>query len=400
LEAKFSAARAWKFVSTAWRVLASSALLLVSAELLCRAVATREPKSRGSADDGVPYTLHPFLQMTNPAAADVDAGPDFAGFRIDPLDGPRDPQRLRVLFLGGSTMANSFPHHVREELEAALGPLTIYNLAYDWYTALHSLYQLWTYVDVIDPDLVVVLHNVNDLCRGFTPPAFSLPQYREDYSHHAGALAMFWNQTHAEFDGRPTFNAPTRNAIARRTTVRPKRGLAELLRQESALYSVLVPSKGARAERLAQWRESFHAEADVLRAPLGDDELLRALPAFERHMTNLRDSCRAKNAPVLFLTMPWCAQSANLQFLATNGLLTNDGKRFMTREDFAKGMRCFNDAVRRLADEDSSTVFDLAPELRECALFVDEVHLNERGLVREARLVSEHIVASDLLSPR
>src|SRR5262249_24076484 len=154
--------------------------------------------------------LHPFLQSTLPPAADVDPGPDFAGFVIDPpLAGaapaparadaavapgaepePGSPParaggargRFRALFLRGPA-AGLAP--------AGVAP-RVYNLAAPWHTSLHSLYKFWTYADAVRPQLVIVLDNVNDFYRGFTPPAFSLPVYRPDYSHYAGALNPFW----------------------------------------------------------------------------------------------------------------------------------------------------------------------------------------------------------------
>lgn len=396
-------ARAARNASILWRVTASAVLLLALAEFTARVARPsrqRSVQARTAAEEGVPYTLHPFLQMVNPAAEDIDAGPDFAGFRLDPPDTTRDDGRLRVLFLGGSTMANEFPHQVRALLEPELGPVAVYNLSYDWYTALHSLYQWWTYADLIEPDLVVVLHNVNDFARGFTPPAFSLPQYREDYSHHAGALAMFWTVGAAEFEGRPTFDAPTRSAITRRRYTRPLRGVAQLLREESALFRAVLGPETTRGERLANWRAGYSDDGDVVRAPMPDEQLLRALPAFERHMTNLRDCALDRGVPTLLLTMPWCAQTPHRQFLATNGLLTNDGRSFMTPDDFARGMRRFNDVVLELGSAKGASSLDLAAQLRDCGMFKDEVHLTPEGLELEARLVSDFIVEAKLLTRR
>lgn len=394
----------WRIALRLWQVCASTLLLLLVAEVACRVVRGRpilaqSPRAARTNDGGAPYTLHPYLQMANPAGPDVDPGPDFAGFRIDPPNAAFERGRLRILFLGGSTTNNHFPNFVRAELEPHVGPITVYNLAFDWYSALHSLYQLATYGERIQPDLVVVLHNVNDFCRGFTPPEFSLPQYREDYSHYSGAFGSMWTPSVAEFDGRPAFVASTRyQALAGGSNTRG--GMLDLLRRESALVEAIAPAKrGTRAERIAA-AAAEKPKGAFEQVHMPDELVLRALPAFCRYMASLRRDCADLGAPVLFLTMPYTLESKSRAFLRPNGLFTNDGVHHITDEDFARGMERFNAAVANLDDGRGSYVLDLTPHVVDPKLFGDEVHLNEAGQHIEAREIAEFIKSARLLERR
>jgi len=395
-----------KLVLHVWQVLASTALLLLVAEVVCRAVRGRpilaQPQRSARAkgvEGGAPYTLHPFLQMANPAGPEVDSGPDFAGFRIDPPDAAFDDGRLRIVFLGGSTTNNRFPNHVRAELEPHVGAITVYNLAFDWYSALHSLYQLATYGERIQPDLVVVLHNVNDFCRGFTPPEYSLPQYRDDYSHYAGALGAMWTPSTAEYDGRPAFTAPTRyQSFASGGSGRA--GLVDVARRESALLDALMPGRrGTRAERIAA-ATATGPSAEFQQVHLPDELVLRAFPAFCRYMAALRRDCAELGAPVLFLTMPYTLESKSRAFLRPGGIFTNDGAHHITDEDFARGMDRFNAAVAALDDGRDAHVLDLAPRIADPKLFADEVHLTDAGQRVEAHAIAEFVLTARLLERR
>ncbi len=386
-----SAARPRGLLRAIYFVVCNTLLLLLVAELGCRAHSSLTTDAPAAPEESVRYALHPFLQTVNPPGERIDPGPHMAGWDIEPRGTTLDMTRRRILFLGGSTSMNEYPRYVRQALEAAVGPTTSYNLAFSWYTSLHSLYQFWTYADEVEPDLVVVLHNVNDFYRGFTSPRTSLPQYRADYSHSSGGLNFFWSVGKSAYDGSPLFYA------------RP--GLEYVDRYEppdgrlGGLWSEFLDSSAvARAIRakLAPPR----ARPEFVTVDMADDEVLRALPAFVRNMQNLRLSCAEKNVPVLFLTMPFSVDAPIRAFLPPSDFMTNDGVHHLSPEDFVFGMKRFNEAVVALRAEPLSHVIDVAATIVDPKLFQDEVHLVDEGLRQEARLVAEYILERKLLPSR
>lgn len=379
-----------RLVRVTYVLLASVALFALLAELGYRAWdGTRQAEPGPPRVERVGYQLHPFLQMTNPPRKGVEPGPDLAGWRVDPPGTARAEGRTRILFLGGA--ATGYPARVRAALEPSVGPITAYDLSADWHSSLHSLYKFWTYVDEIEPDLVVVQHAIEDFYRGFTPPRYSLGEYRADYSHYAGPLSLFWTPAEARSDGRPVFHAEP--------AARFVNGPDSADRGATTFFRDLA----AGSELLRALRGEAHGPgyAEPLPEPeytiMFADQVLRALPAFERNMRNLRHGCRTKQVRLLMLTMPFRTEVAGKTYLLPGRLMSNDDRRFMMPADFEFGMRAFNAAVVELATPKFSYTLDLAPQIREREHFSDEVHLSEAGEERQAELVAAFVRELELL---
>jgi hypothetical protein len=343
------------------------------------------PDSAGVSVENVRYTLHPYFQSLPPPAKIHQRGPFLAGWLVHPPDAALAKGRFRILFLGGSTTASKYPELVREELEKSIGPTTIYNLGFPWHCSLHSLYKIWTYADDLQPDLIVDLEVLNDFYRGFTPPAHALPVYRPDYSHYSGALHMFWSPGRSRFDGRDAFYARPLGEFGKyeaRDESLP--GLFRSFVRGSALLHALDLRVD---EPLPRAREDA---ADP------EETALRSLHEFEINLGNIAASCRAKGFPLLLLTMPYTTGSSRL-FLKPGGFFTNDGVRVLSDAGFARGMDRFNEAVLAMKQEPAVRVLPLAGEIRDPALFEDEVHLTFDGQRREAQLVARYILDQGLL---
>jgi hypothetical protein len=94
--------------------------------------------------------------------------------------------------------------------------------------------------------------------------------------------------------------------------------------------------------------------------------------------------------------MPFTTKSEH-SFLPPGNFFTNDGIHHLSEEDFETGMRAFNAVVLGLASEPHAFAFDLAPQIEDPALFVDEVHLTPEGIEREAGLVARYILEREIL---
>lgn len=336
--------------------------------------------------------VHPIFENAIAPREDVSAGPEFAGWRIDPLDGHGEPDRRRVLFLGGSTTANDYPARVRTLLEPEVGPVTIYNLGASWHTSLHSLQKLWTYLDEIRPDAVVVLHNINDFYRGFTPPGLSLPEFRPDYSHHAAFMNWALEVRESEFDGRPVFSAleavkgfQGKSDHRFGSLIRGIAGGSALVRE---LAERLLPRRGDAVDPRLEPGE------------IPPELYLRALASFRRNLRAIGETCRSRGIPLVLLTMPFTTESARPVFLHPGlhtKLFSNDGRTSITPDAFRDGMRKFNDVVRSLASDEGALLVDLVPVISDPAGFRDEVHLFGDARQARAECVARCILENRLL---
>jgi hypothetical protein len=386
-----SPARWRKILRAVYFVVCNTLLLCILIEVVWRVGGF----SKGTQSDvastsrlDVPYALHPFFQTTSDNNPEILTGAFLSGWRADPLAEAESTGRTRVMFLGGSTTADVYPHYVRVNLDRDIGPTTAYNFGCNRHCSLHSLLKFWTYCDEVQPDLVVVLENVNDFYRGFTSPDTSLTQYRTDYSHSSGPLNPFWVRGQSRFNSREVFYSRPAGRFeiyeSRDTTLA---GLFKALVSDSAVLRTLTFSRPGST----QTRVEFETMPESL--------YLRSLPAFERNMRNLARSCKEKGVPVLFLTMPFTIDSSHT-FLPPGNFFTNDGLHDLTPEQFADGMRRFNDVVRSLADEPGVYVYDAAAAIVDKALFLDEVHMSDGGQNLEGRLVAHEIVKRKMLTGR
>lgn len=384
-----SARRPWWFAL--YLILANTLLVVCAAELVARACVTApdasEANERPASADDVPYQLHPSFQTVYPAAEGIADGAALAGWRIEPSAKALETDARRIWFLGGSTTASLYPTYVRRFLLGHEINTTAVVMGFDWHCSLHTLHKLWTYGDEVRPDLVVVLEGINDFYRGFTTPDVSLPVYRTDYSHYAGGLYPFWSRGTARADGRPVFYARPSDRYARFEA--PEAGVSGLLHdvwRGSALVAALRGTAQA-------------PEIDVstmVQVPMSDAEVLRSLPEYRRNLRNIAQTCQAKGWPVLFVTMPWTLK-AQRTFLPPGNFFTNDGRHHLNDAGFARGMKAYNEAVRKLAAEYRLPLLDLETYIVSPAYFTDEVHLSEDGLVYEGRLVGEHILDTKLI---
>jgi hypothetical protein len=371
-------------------VVCNTLLLLLAVELSCRAIGgghRQGAAAKAASPDDVPYTLHPTFQLVFEPGHGTLTGPVLPGWRMDPVEDLKLTTRKKILFLGGSTTATNYPVYTRRVVETT-GPKALSILcAYDWHCSLHSLYKLWTYGDEVKPDLVVVLECINDFYRGFTSPDASLPEYHTDYSHYAGGLYPFWIRGKSRLDGRNVFYArPARGYSAYEQRDFTVRGFFRAIFDNSAVLSEIVGVSGPPTR------------PPPVMVSMPDEVILRALPEFRRNMRNIAQTCRGKRWPVLFLTMPWTLGSRRT-FLPPGNFFTNDGEHHLDKAGFELGMRAFNDEVRKLDSELGETVLDLESLITDPVLFIDEVHLKEKGLQTEARLVGEYILEHGLFKP-
>ena len=106
-----------------------------------------------------------------------------------------DTSGVTILALGGSTTENKYLaledkylSIVKKQLSYQYPELnfTIINGGRDWYTSKHSLINYTSFYRQLNPDIVIVMHAINDIYRSFSPPSLSIGTYQSDYSHYYG----------------------------------------------------------------------------------------------------------------------------------------------------------------------------------------------------------------------
>ena len=124
--------------------------------------------------------LHPYLQLYPP-----DAPPS-----------PKPADEYRVVCLGGSTTAWSagdgkrWTELLEDRLRVELPTrnIRVINQGREWFTTQHSLINYETNVRQLQPDLVIVMHAINDFMVNADHSYYSSGPFRDDYGHHNGPL--------------------------------------------------------------------------------------------------------------------------------------------------------------------------------------------------------------------
>lgn len=281
----------------------------------------------------IPGKTHPELAYLN-----------HQGLRTRHTLGPKPPGEYRVFALGGSTTEdywNEESLHWPLVLERALHAagrtdVRVYNAAMSAYSSAHSLVRLEFDLLRYEPDLVLVMHNVNDLT----------------VNYYAAAL------------GRPTDpNYLAKYGLKRFTAV---------VDESDVVVSRLWHSVRARA------RDLFEPE------PPGVPDhydLGPGLEVFRRNLRNLAALARANGCEILLLTMPVSRSRAKYDSLAALGW-KGDAGPLPPYERLHSDFDAYNRAILEMSRRHEIPVVDMnALFPRNDDLFVDIVHYSKDGVV-------------------
>lgn len=330
--------------------------------------------------------LHPFLQVV-PSAELFDHVNEH-GFRSDPISVEKPDGAFRIFALGGSTTlsvrtsyASTYPAKLQTLLRARYPDRTIevQNAASDWYTTAHSLINYELRVRRFRPDVVIVFHAVNDLCRSFSPSWWASGPYRDDYSHYYGPLMRLRGLEVGFFD------PPSANP------------LANLLLWRKAKELVGAPSPyDVTPAGVTRLRNALRPK------DIAPDEF-RSLPAFRANLERLARNIRADGVEVLMASQPSLyheALSAEEQqqmffgpvFCAEDGAYPSD-------ESMRRGMARYNDVSREVAGQLGLPFLDFDSAVpRDADHFVDDVHMTDAAYDILARIAFDWIVESGLVT--
>lgn len=281
----------------------------------------------------------------------------------------KSPGEFRVLCLGGSVTAgvklkpdDQYPR-ILESLLREKYPdveINILNAGKPWYTSKHSLINYITYYQSWKPDLVIVMHAINDMYRSFSPSEFAVGEYDELWSHFYGA----------------SINGAKPPSFEKHFYINKIKPFVDL--------------------KLRGWIERDY--------PLSE---FHSLPAYKRHMEALVRAIRSNSSSVMLVseaslfkeTMPETEKNT-LYF----------GKRFCSKKtgflrteypshvSLLRVVRAYNSAARQTAKEQASFFSDADSVLPKTGeFFFDDCHLTAKGTRFLARYLAAEIQAASLI---
>ncbi len=281
----------------------------------------------------LPNKSHPALAFFN-----------HQGFRTTDTIGPKPPGEFRIIALGGSTTEDAntiegrhWPLTLQDELRASGHPnVRVLNAGMGAYSSAHSLVQLEFDMLPFQPDLVLVLHNVNDLTVNYYAARFGRqvdPSYHVKYG--------IKSYTGVVDDGDVVLSRLWHSAR---------------VRLDMLLHG--VPT-GAISD-------SFSID--------------QGLAAFRRNLRSIAAVGRIHGTEVVFLTMPVSRSRAIYDSTRAQARGSDPGY-FPSHERFLVDFDAYNDAVKAAGRDAQVAVIDMEAALRghDAEFFLDVVHYSDEG---------------------
>jgi len=291
---------------------------------------------------------------------------DARGFML-PYNRHEKPD-FTLVFLGGSTVAciyveeeNRFPYLVGNHLAQKTGKkITSINSGVGGNNSLHSLDILLNKIIPVRPDVVVMMHNINDL------------------------VALIYDRTYWSKN-------PTRAAIVDFSFYKNLTGLKALATMARDLYipnlhaATRVLSKKIFGKKVKDPEDEF---AYIRGKKLTVDEAA-ILDEFTMNLNTFINICRARRiTPVLMTQFNRYKINPDPKVLkAMEGFQWDSG---ISVSQFTELYARFNQAIREVGQEQGVLVIDLAALIPQDKQYLyDVVHLNTRGSQLAAQLISE-----------
>jgi len=281
-----------------------------------------------------------------------------------------DQPDLTLVFLGGSTVAciyveeeNRFPYLVGNLLAQKTGKkITSINSGVGGNNSLHSLDILLNKIIPLRPDVVVMMHNINDL------------------------VALIYDRTYWSKN-------PTRAAIVNFSFYKNLTGLKAISTLARDLYipnlhaATRVLSKKIFGKKLKDPDDEF---AHIRGKKLTVDEAA-ILDEFKMNLNTFINICRARRITPVLMTQ-FNSYQANPDPKVLKAMQGFESDSQVPVRQFMELYARFNQAIREVGKENGVLVIDLATLIPQDKQYMyDVVHLNTQGSQLAAQLISEHL---------
>lgn len=294
-----------------------------------------EKKSMGNLSQ-----YHPYLQLRP------------APLKVRPKD-KNGRQTLRIFCLGGSTTQFTDKKGIGwpSRLEGILSKkhphldIQVYNAGRQWYSSQHTLINYVLNVRKFKPDIVIVMHAINDLLHNADFSALSIGDFKSDYSHFLG---------------------PTYRMIKRKTFW-------------SSVFSIFKKV----------W---FFKKKEIV-----DTDIFPGLDSFKYNLNALIKLAKNDNTQVILMSQPHLLKDQmtdqeSKSLLMVNYEAVGETKRWNSRTALS-GMNQYNLATKSVARSNNVHLIDLEKALpKTLEYFNDEVHYTDRSFDLLADFIADQVI--------
>lgn len=292
---------------------------------------------------------HPYLQLTPP---DTDI-----------LNRLFSKNSIKIFCLGGSTTEFKDNDHVGwpERLEKELrqrynsDSIFVFNFGRQWYTTLHSLINYETNLRHHKPDVIILMHNVNDFIQNADFSYLSNGSFRGDYGHFVGPVVDILNLKNTGLFGRGWIKF--RNF----------------------------------------WYYDFPAKKVI------EQDSFPGLESYTRNINTLIDLAAIDNTKVILLTQPNIyseSMDEQMQKVCVTVNYEGAGKDKMWGYHTGyTGMRQYNERMKKISESRNTYFIDLEKYIpKSLDYFLDEVHYTDKSFPIISKTLAQEIIRLEILS--
>ncbi len=291
----------------------------------------------------------------------------------------KDTNEFRIIALGGSTTRCNrleeqyrYPQVLEDILSEAYPSrkITVLNAGMDWYTTQHSLINYITYCSDFNPDMVVVMHSINDIYRSFESPFFSMGEFNDRYSNFYG----------------PAINGARPPA--------PETFEKNLLKQ--VYYSIMNLTDSTASKSKEFLSQINGSEEDI---PF---EKYRSYKPYQKYFSKLFHYLYSDSVECVLVLQPSIYKKTMTQAeydrLWFGKLDCYEDGVYPSPASLAEAMNKYNSAAKAIAIENNIEVVDGATNVpKTLDYFTDDVHYTNIGAAKLAELVAEQIINSGVI---
>lgn len=260
---------------------------------------------------------------------------------------------LNIFCLGGSTTefkdknGRDWPSLTEKVIKERykIDSIKFYNLGKQWYTTQHSLINYIQNLRKFKPDVLLVMHNINDLLINADFSRFSNGAFREDYGHFLGPEALMIKYG----------------------------SLAEFIYNNFKLL----------------WYRPKPFDVDT--------DYFPGLNSFKRNLTTIIELAKLDGTKVILMTQPNIYKSEmsdkELKSLTMlNKEAIGDGKRWTYNTAF-RGIEAYNNAIKEIAVFMNVPLIDLDKVVpKNLEYFYDDVHYNSKTYDLISSFLADEII--------
>ncbi len=282
-----------------------------------------------------------------------------------------DDPDINIFFLGGSTTEtihvleeNRFPYVVGNLIENKTGlNVNSFNAGKSGNSSLHSLNILVNKILPQKPEMVLLMHNVNDLV---------VLLYRGSY----------WN------------NSVTRSNIVNVQTIEGDTASSLIDR----FFRFLVPYMHNRAKLLINGKPAIDEHADIRGTTFKYDKDYM-LSEFENMLRTFIAICRANNIVPVLMTQQ--SRYTKDDGPVVRSIIKEMEEFGVSYDEFITLYSTFNDQIRTVASNEDILLVDLDREIPKTTEYIyDTCHLNDKGSLLASRIIADTLISSNIFTVR